>query len=95
MAKQDLAGLSVWALGRLYKAKEVSPVEVVEAYLERIERLDSRVNAFCQVLPEQALAEARRAEADRIVAASRGTSMSVNPVEVADEQLAALLDSIL
>lgn len=64
MEKQDLTGLSVSALGRLYKAKEVSPVEVVKACLERIERYDTKVNAFCQVLADEALDAAREAEAE-------------------------------
>jgi aspartyl-tRNA(Asn)/glutamyl-tRNA(Gln) amidotransferase subunit A len=47
-----------------YRTKELSPVEVAQAVLERIERVDSLVNAFCLVDPEWSL-EAARASADR------------------------------
>jgi Asp-tRNA(Asn)/Glu-tRNA(Gln) amidotransferase A subunit family amidase len=42
--------------------RELSPVEVVEAVLARIERLDGRLTAFATVTAELARAEARRAE---------------------------------
>jgi aspartyl-tRNA(Asn)/glutamyl-tRNA(Gln) amidotransferase subunit A len=64
MKNQELLGLSVYALGQMYQAKEVSPTEVVKACLDRIEYFDPRVNAFCQVLAQQALDEARKAEAE-------------------------------
>ena len=41
---------------------ELSPVEVVEAFLERIERVNPRVNAYCLVLEEEARKQAREAE---------------------------------
>ena len=40
MEKSQLPFLTVAALAHLIKTHEVSPVEVVEAYLERIERLN-------------------------------------------------------
>jgi aspartyl-tRNA(Asn)/glutamyl-tRNA(Gln) amidotransferase subunit A len=48
----------------LVRAKKVSPVELVRGCLERIERLDPRLNSFITVTAESALAEARAAEAD-------------------------------
>ena len=46
----------------MVRAREVSPLELVELYLERIERLDPKLNTFRVVLGERALAEARQAE---------------------------------
>lgn len=46
------------------KAKRLSPVEVVEAVLARMERLEPRLHAFCTPTPDLARAEARRIEAD-------------------------------
>ena len=43
----------------------MSPRELVELYLERIERLDPRLNAFRVVMAERALTEADQAEARR------------------------------
>ncbi len=51
------------ALARLIRDKQVSPVAVVEATLERIEQLQPTVNAFITVTAVEARAAARRAEA--------------------------------
>src|SRR5215207_3364941 len=45
-----------------YRARELSPVEVTESVLKRIERDDASINAFCLVDAERALADARAAE---------------------------------
>jgi amidase len=50
-------------LRRLIRARELSPVELVEGLLRRIEQVNPVVNAFCTVAAEQALAAAREAEA--------------------------------
>src|SRR5262249_22255853 len=44
--------------------KEVSPVELTEACLKRIERLNPLLNAFITVTAESALEEAKKAEAE-------------------------------
>src|SRR5216684_3686595 len=49
-------------MARLIRRKQLSPVEVVEAHLERIERLNPKINAFACLNIEQARVEARRAE---------------------------------
>jgi aspartyl-tRNA(Asn)/glutamyl-tRNA(Gln) amidotransferase subunit A len=46
------------------RAQEVSPVEVVNACLKRIEQLNPSLNAFITVLADQALEQARVAEAE-------------------------------
>ena len=40
MDKADIPFLSVSQLSELLKSRQVSPVEVVEGYLERIDRLN-------------------------------------------------------
>jgi len=45
------------------RAKVLSPVEVMKAILARIERLNPRVNAYCTVVADSALEQAREAEA--------------------------------
>ena len=59
----DPALLSAAELRQLYRTRQLSPVETTRAVLERIERLDPQVNAFCLVDEERALAAARAAEA--------------------------------
>src|SRR5258705_13605456 len=48
----------------MIKTKKVSPVEVTQAYLDRIETLNPKLNAFITVTKDQALAQARQAEKD-------------------------------
>jgi aspartyl-tRNA(Asn)/glutamyl-tRNA(Gln) amidotransferase subunit A len=50
-------------LARLIKAKQVSPVEVVQAHLDRIAALDGKLRAFITVMEESARAAAKAAEA--------------------------------
>ncbi|MBA4115673.1 MAG: amidase, partial [Rubrobacter sp.] len=44
------------------RAKELSPVEIVDAVLERMERLEPELHAFCTPTPDLARGEARRLE---------------------------------
>jgi len=44
----------VFELGRLYRQHELSPVEVVNAHLDRCERLNPVLNSFLVILREQA-----------------------------------------
>jgi len=62
-AGADLAFLGARRLAGLVRDRKVSPVELTQLYLDRIERLDGRLCAYITVLPEAALAAARRAEA--------------------------------
>jgi len=62
--KDDLTRLSLGEAAQLVRNKALSPVELTQAYLNRIERLDVRLNAFITVTAEQALEQARRAEAE-------------------------------
>ena len=54
------------------RGKQVSPVEVVKAYLDRIDRVDDKVNAFITVMSDEALDSARQAEADVIAGSIKG-----------------------
>ena len=49
-------------LSALYQRRELSPVEVTRAVLERMERLNPALNAFCFVAADDALASARESE---------------------------------
>ena len=65
----EICRMDTVALAAGIKAKELSPVEVVEAVLARLERLDPVLHAFAAVTAEQARAQARRIEQD--IAAGR------------------------
>ncbi len=63
MAAAELCDLGIAELGRRYRSREVSPVDVATAHLARIERLDKTLNSYVTLTPERALADARAAEA--------------------------------
>ena len=65
MPDDALAFAPISSQAEMVRAGEVSPRELVELYLGRIERLDPRLNAFRAVYRERALAEADQAAARR------------------------------
>ena len=62
MEKGELPFLSATELSELIRTREVSPVEAAEAYLERIDQLDGKLNSYVTVCREEALEAARDAE---------------------------------
>jgi Asp-tRNA(Asn)/Glu-tRNA(Gln) amidotransferase A subunit family amidase len=68
MAGDDICWMSAVDLAAAIRTADLSPVEVTRAILDRIERVNPAINAFCTVAAERALADARAAEA----AVSRG-----------------------
>src|SRR5438309_7362032 len=58
----DLPYLPLTEASALIKARRLSPVELTQAILDRIDRLDASVGAFITVTGERALAAAREAE---------------------------------
>jgi aspartyl-tRNA(Asn)/glutamyl-tRNA(Gln) amidotransferase subunit A len=56
--------LTIAEASRLIRARRLSPVELTNAYLDRIAALDGQLNSYILVLREQALAGAREAEAE-------------------------------
>ena len=63
MDSLELCFKSAGELSRLVASKELSPVEIIDAHLERIEATEGVLNSFITLLPEQAREAARRAEA--------------------------------
>jgi aspartyl-tRNA(Asn)/glutamyl-tRNA(Gln) amidotransferase subunit A len=60
----DLVWTPMTELARMIAARDVSPVEVVRAHLDRIAALDDRLRAYITVCAEQAMEAARAAEAE-------------------------------
>ena len=83
MADADLCYLSIAELAGLMKARTVSPVEVTEAHLARIERLNPTLNAFVTVMAHEAREAARRAETEIAAGRWRGALHGV-PIGVKD-----------
>jgi len=66
------AGLTLEQAGRLLRSREVSPVDLTQACLTRLDRYNPALNAFITVTAEQALAEARAMEAEQARGVWRG-----------------------
>jgi aspartyl-tRNA(Asn)/glutamyl-tRNA(Gln) amidotransferase subunit A len=58
----DISNLTIKQLSRLIASREVSCLEVVDATIERIEKVNSRLNAFITILDQSARTEAKHAD---------------------------------
>src|SRR5262245_36615836 len=67
----------------LVRGRAISPVELVEAHLRRIDELNPKLNAFVEVTADQARKEARQAEAAVQHGLHRGALHGI-PVTVKD-----------
>ncbi len=79
----DLHYFTAAEIGSAYAARRLSPVELVQALLDRISAVDERVNAFIRVDGEAALEAARLAEQEIARGRSRGPLHGV-PVGIKD-----------
>jgi aspartyl-tRNA(Asn)/glutamyl-tRNA(Gln) amidotransferase subunit A len=84
MTGRDIPLLSAAETAEAIKRKQVSPVEVVQAYLARIDRLDAQLHAYITVLREEALTAARQAEQTLMRGDDLGPLFGV-PVAVKDQ----------
>lgn len=77
----DLTFLSAVEMANQIRQKKISPVELAQAHLEKIERLNPKLNAYVHVEPERVLHEARAAE-DAVKRRSRLGLMHGVPISV-------------
>jgi aspartyl-tRNA(Asn)/glutamyl-tRNA(Gln) amidotransferase subunit A len=68
MSERELAYASTAEIARLFRARKLSPVELTDLLLKRIERFTPKLNAFITVTPELARAQAKKAEGELCVA---------------------------
>jgi aspartyl-tRNA(Asn)/glutamyl-tRNA(Gln) amidotransferase subunit A len=83
MAPNDICDLNLTDLSRLIAARELSSAEAVDAALTRLKQLDEKLNAFITVLPEQARAEAKKADEEIAHRNNRGPLHGI-PVTIKD-----------
>ena len=81
--KTDLCSLSATDLIRRYSRKEISPVEVAKAIVERIGKLNPVLNAFCLLDSRSALRSARQSESRWLKGEPKGLLDGV-PVSIKD-----------
>ncbi len=61
---EDVLFLSVRELGERIRTRQLSPVELTTAYLERDKKYGRQLNAFAMILPDLALEQAQKAETE-------------------------------
>ncbi|MEO8628623.1 MAG: amidase, partial [Betaproteobacteria bacterium] len=61
---KEICSMNAVSLAKQIRSKELSAVEVVEAVLGRMEKLEPTVHAFCTPTPELARARAKEVQAD-------------------------------
>jgi len=84
MDKKELPFLTASQLSNLIETKEISPVEATEAYLDRIEEVDPKLNSYITITGEQAFESARQAEQEIVAGKYRGPLHGV-PMAVKDQ----------
>ena len=84
MDKKELPFLTASQLSNLIETKEISPVEATEAYLDRIEEVDPKLNSYITITGEQAIESARQAEQEIAAGKHRGPLHGV-PMAVKDQ----------
>jgi aspartyl-tRNA(Asn)/glutamyl-tRNA(Gln) amidotransferase subunit A len=80
---RDLELMDLRTAADAVRSRGVSPVELTQACLDRIARLDPRIDAFITVTAESALADARRAEDEVVRGRWRGPLHGI-PIAVKD-----------
>ncbi len=75
--------LTIAEAGELMRGGELSPVELTRAFLERIDALDGELQCYITVLHDEAMAEARQAEAELLRGEYRGPMHGI-PIALKD-----------
>ncbi len=81
--RAEICKLSGLEQAALVRSKKVSPVELLEAVLEQVHRVNPIVNAFCTVVEDAAQAQAKEAEAKVLRGEELGLLHGV-PVSIKD-----------
>ena len=83
---ENLAFAPAYEQAALIANKQVSPVELAAMYFERIERLDSRLNAYLTLTRDEAMAAARAAE-DAVMRGDALAPLHGVPISIKDLQM--------
>jgi Asp-tRNA(Asn)/Glu-tRNA(Gln) amidotransferase A subunit family amidase len=83
MENQDICWMSATELASAIRGRKLSPVEVIETFLRRIESINPSINAYVTVTADLALEEARKAEKKLIKRGKTGPLFGV-PVSIKD-----------
>src|SRR5256884_687822 len=71
MNNTDLACATIEEIGKLFRKRKLSPVELSKLMLSRIEQINPKINAYLNVTAELALAQAKKAESELLAPLGR------------------------
>ncbi len=94
MASDEWTDTPAHELALQLRNKEISPVELTEHYLRRIEALNGQLNAYLTVAGDEAMASARTAESDLMAGEVKGALHGV-PISVKDLEMTSGIRSTL
>jgi aspartyl-tRNA(Asn)/glutamyl-tRNA(Gln) amidotransferase subunit A len=80
---KNLYFASIYEVSQQMREQKISPVELVQASLDRIEKLNPQINAFITILADEALQQARTAEIEINAGSWRGPLHGI-PVGIKD-----------
>ncbi len=72
MLSEDILFLSVTELAKRIHARQLSPVELTESYLDRSRSIGPKLNAYATLTPDLALQQAHAAEKEIAAGKYRG-----------------------
>lgn len=79
MNEKELTSISLYEAAKLIAEKEVSPTELVEACLNRIDRYDATINSFITITADSAFQQAKQAEID-LTHSKSADAKPINPL---------------
>ena len=80
---KEICFLDIPSIGKMYRQKTLSPVELTKMVFDRIHQYDSKLNAFITLLENSALQQARQAEAEFARGNDRGPLTGI-PISLKD-----------
>jgi aspartyl-tRNA(Asn)/glutamyl-tRNA(Gln) amidotransferase subunit A len=80
MNDNDLAFASIEEIGKLFRKRKLSPIELTKLLLARIEQLNPKLNAYITVTAEVALAQAKKAESELFAPRGRRSHRDRGPL---------------
>ena len=86
MSNTDMAFAPAWQSAEMVATKKVSPVELTEVFLSRINELNPKLNAYLTVIGEEAMASAKVAEEAVVKGEALGPLHGV-PISIKDLEL--------
>jgi len=83
MGTGEVFSASIVELSKKISNKQISPVEVVEAFIRKIEQYNPKINAFCTIASDEALAAAQEAE-NKLVLGEKSLPLQGIPLAIKD-----------